>query len=183
MRRYTPLLLLSIALAAPPLQAQGPDSAAPQPAASTTPPADSAAADSPRAGAPKADSPRAAAARVDTPRAGSRRLEATAFERRWYSAIAVYLVMLLIGFSTLFFYLAFRQVIRGDGFSVESHWGGFGGGLGGWRVSTPLVCLLAGLALLLMVTMLSSNLLRLPVASEETAKTAPADSARRAATP
>lgn len=30
----------------------------------------------------------------------------------------------------------------GDGVGVESHWGGIGGGVGGWRVTTPLIFLL-----------------------------------------
>ncbi len=31
-----------------------------------------------------------------------------------------------------------RALGRGDAVSVESHWGGFAGGLGGWRFSRPL---------------------------------------------
>jgi hypothetical protein len=39
-----------------------------------------------------------------------------------------------------------RSLEHGDGFAVESHWGGLGGGLGGWRVSRPLMFLIGALA-------------------------------------
>lgn len=42
----------------------------------------------------------------------------------------------------------FRALSQGDRFEIESHWGGLGGGLGGWRVSKPLVFLLAVLAII-----------------------------------
>jgi hypothetical protein len=37
---------------------------------------------------------------------------------------------------------------RGESVSVESHWGGIGGGIGGWRLSTPLIYLSALVLLL-----------------------------------
>ncbi|MCG8460073.1 MAG: hypothetical protein MI919_27640, partial [Holophagales bacterium] len=46
-----------------------------------------------------------------------------------------------------------------EGFTVESHWGGLGGGVGGWRISEPLVAVLAGLLLsgLLVLTVLGTG--------------------------
>ena len=38
---------------------------------------------------------------------------------------------------------AFGSAIRnGDGVAIENHWGGLGGGIGGWRLSAPLIYLL-----------------------------------------
>jgi hypothetical protein len=31
-----------------------------------------------------------------------------------------------------------KSAERGETFGVESHWGGLGGGVGGWRISAPL---------------------------------------------
>lgn len=53
-------------------------------------------------------------------------------------------------FASLTFVFARRlldEVQQGDTPSFESHWGGFGGGLGGWRLSPSLVFLLVVLAL------------------------------------
>ena len=46
----------------------------------------------------------------------------------------------------------FVAVRRGEGFEIESHWGGLGGGLGGWRVSAPLVYLFGVVAVLALGT-------------------------------
>jgi hypothetical protein len=45
----------------------------------------------------------------------------------------------LLGLGTLTFLLLFiRAMERGDSPAFESHWGGIGGGIGGWRMSTSL---------------------------------------------
>jgi len=55
----------------------------------------------------------------------------------------------LIGLATLalamfWLLILFGQAVRrGNAIEVETHWGGFGGGLGRWRISAPLACLLA----------------------------------------
>src|SRR5713226_8852458 len=44
-----------------------------------------------------------------------------------------------------------RSLSRGETVSIESHWGGLGGGIGGWRLSTPLIYLL-GIVFILIVS-------------------------------
>src|SRR5262245_39996121 len=39
-----------------------------------------------------------------------------------------------------------RQIGRGDLPRLDSHWGGFGGGLGGWQISPSLMYLVASIA-------------------------------------
>lgn len=56
------------------------------------------------------------------------------------------LAMALLGTLTLLFALLFlRAVERGEPPLFESHWGGLGGGLGGWRISPALAYLVATL--------------------------------------
>lgn len=50
----------------------------------------------------------------------------------------------ILAVATLFFLFLFvRMVERGAPPQVESHWGGIGGGVGGWRISSSLTYLLA----------------------------------------
>jgi hypothetical protein len=61
----------------------------------------------------------------------------------------------LLGVCTLAFAGLFvRETWRGHSAEVESHWGGFGGGLGGWRVSPSLTYLVCALAFGTMVSVL-----------------------------
>lgn len=53
--------------------------------------------------------------------------------------IAALLLLLAIAFSLALFV----EISRGGSVAIESSWGGFGGGLGGWRLSAGLVYLLA----------------------------------------
>jgi hypothetical protein len=45
-----------------------------------------------------------------------------------------------------------RALKRGEGVAIESHWGGLGGGIGGFQLSTPLICLLGIIFLLAVVS-------------------------------
>ncbi|MCB9765067.1 MAG: hypothetical protein H6739_35160 [Alphaproteobacteria bacterium] len=55
-------------------------------------------------------------------------------------------VMLLLAAVTLWFLQLFGDsMTRGHWPTLESHWGGLGGGLGGWRISPSLVYLLGAL--------------------------------------
>jgi len=58
--------------------------------------------------------------------------------------IAGLLLLILIG-------ALIRSLTRGESVSIDSHWGGLGGGIAGWRLSAPLVYLL-GIAFLLTVS-------------------------------
>ena len=56
--------------------------------------------------------------------------------------------VLTLGFGVLFASVALvfsarliRSLDNGDYLGVESHWGGLGGGVGGWRISTPVIYL------------------------------------------
>lgn len=57
--------------------------------------------------------------------------------------IVIFLLLLLVAFG--------RSLSRGEGVAIESHWGGLGGGIGGFRLSTPLIYLLGILTLLLLM--------------------------------
>lgn len=57
-----------------------------------------------------------------------------------------FLVMLFGVLTALFAVIFFLSVIRGDAPLVETHWGGIGGSLGGWRLSKSLVYFLGALA-------------------------------------
>jgi hypothetical protein len=59
---------------------------------------------------------------------------------------AAYLVLLIL-FLTLSFILFVHGMESEERLSIESNWGGLGGGLGGWRVSSSLVFLLTTAAL------------------------------------
>ena len=60
--------------------------------------------------------------------------------------VGLLLVSLLVG-SLLLLFLALRETARGRPPSLETSWGGFGGGLGGWHLSPALTYLLAALFL------------------------------------
>lgn len=61
------------------------------------------------------------------------------------AAVPAGLVALFASLAILFALETFRSLEAGEGFAVESHWGGLGGGLGGWRISRPLIFLTAAL--------------------------------------
>jgi len=49
------------------------------------------------------------------------------------------LAILVLGLLAVILLIAFiRALGRGDSLAIESHWGGFAGGLGGWRISRAL---------------------------------------------
>lgn len=52
-------------------------------------------------------------------------------------------------------FYALEAIRRGEGLSVESHWGGLGGGLGGWRASTAAVLVFLLLVMLSVTAALS----------------------------
>lgn len=53
----------------------------------------------------------------------------------------------LMGAITIWFVLLFRGAMRNEAWpAVETHWGGLGGGLGGWRVAPAFVYLVGALA-------------------------------------
>jgi hypothetical protein len=58
---------------------------------------------------------------------------------RWAAAAILFLL-------ALWFLWGFMQTVRDDPPRIESHWGGFGGGLGGWRMSPSLAYLLGAIA-------------------------------------
>jgi hypothetical protein len=57
-------------------------------------------------------------------------------------------VLLLLGLTAGLFLWRFSEAVKeGDRPRLESHWGGFGGGLGGWEISSSLAYLLVAAAL------------------------------------
>jgi hypothetical protein len=71
--------------------------------------------------------------------------------------VAAAMVLLVIG--VVFATKRFIDADRGQPFGVESHWGGLGGGLGGWRVSPQVIYLVVALAFAGMLTALASRTL------------------------
>lgn len=56
-------------------------------------------------------------------------------------------VMLFLACMSLLFVWKLLSELRvGERLSIESHWGGFGNGLGGWRLSSSLVYLVAAIS-------------------------------------
>jgi hypothetical protein len=55
------------------------------------------------------------------------------------------LLALFVSLTIAFVFEAVRSLEQGDGFAIDSHWGGLGGGLGGWQVSRPLMFLISAL--------------------------------------
>ena len=58
---------------------------------------------------------------------------------RWIGALVLLVVMLVL-------LREFVRTVREDPPSVDTHWGGIGGGLGGWRISPSLAYLIAIIA-------------------------------------
>ncbi len=54
----------------------------------------------------------------------------------WFGVVEFVVAGLAVALSLLFYQ---RAVMRDEALSATSHWGGLGGGIGGWRVSTALV--------------------------------------------
>lgn len=55
------------------------------------------------------------------------------------------LLSLLLGASLALFLFFLTAMAQGSSVGIESSWGGFGGGLGGWRISSALAFLLGAL--------------------------------------
>ena len=57
----------------------------------------------------------------------------------------IMLVLILASIAAFFTALLFINIRNGHPIEIRSHWGGLGGGIGGWRISLPLICLLAAI--------------------------------------
>jgi len=155
MRHSAVLLLLLIApapvLAQPEPGGGGP--ARPTTVAKTGAPAEiRAAAPSDRQGATREQ-----AARTDSLAAAES--VAASWRRRVEAALGGAVVVLLAAGSIAFIVAAAWRLRRGEEFEVTSHWGGFGGGLGGWRISPPLMLLATGLAMAAMLSLVTASML------------------------
>lgn len=64
-----------------------------------------------------------------------------------------------------------RSLSRGEAVSVESHWGGLGGGIVGWRLSAPLVYLLGIVVLLLICSAVAWRSFQLPLSNQQQSST------------
>jgi len=96
--------------------------------------------------------------------------------------VIAFLGLFVLGGGALLFVHAFTvQIKAGNPVGIESHWGGLGGGLGGWRVSNALSCLIgclvfAGAFSALAFKLLDHDLPSQPVATQAPAETAGAQS-------
>jgi hypothetical protein len=141
--RHLFLVLLSLALLAAPTRA---DTAA-QISDTAQTPTDTAAPAQPAApGTSAAGSADSGSARADTSTVrSSRRIEEW---RTLTGDFALVALAVLVSVLLVRVVLALAREIReGNPPGVESHWGGFGGGMGGWRLSPALSYLFATLVL------------------------------------
>lgn len=69
--------------------------------------------------------------------------------------------------TVVFVGLLFLYIREGQAVELRSHWGGLGGSVAGWRLSMPLVCLVAALAFGALATIV--NLRPLPGAADASA--------------
>ena len=73
-------------------------------------------------------------------------------------ALLVMVLLLLVYAGVLLF--AFAKAVRAGGrISVQSQWGGFGSGMGGWRMSSALSALVGAFVVLLFAAYLAGSLL------------------------
>lgn len=93
-------------------------------------------------------------------------------------------VLLALGALACIFVAGFiAAIVRGDVPRLESDLGGFGGGLGGWQVSTSLAFLLGAVALSLCVTVLAWNWMSPAAPSDKAAPSGPEATEHPATTP
>jgi hypothetical protein len=64
---------------------------------------------------------------------------------RWARYIFVGGTIALAAFAGTFIVMLIRGLSRGYSPEIASHWGGFGGGVGGWRISPTIVYLIGAL--------------------------------------
>lgn len=57
--------------------------------------------------------------------------------------LALGMSVLFAGITIVFLARFIRSLESGEPLGIESHWGGLGGGVGGWRISRPIVYLLS----------------------------------------
>jgi hypothetical protein len=99
---------------------------------------------------------------------------AAAVDPQWWATllIATAAGVLLLGTAAAF-YRMYQELNRGDSPRLEHHWGGLGGGLGGWRVSPSLAYLLLTVALASLLTLIvTRGADRLDRLAEQRARTA-----------
>jgi hypothetical protein len=76
----------------------------------------------------------------------------------WLRMLAFVLVVgVVAAITVILFFLFVGEMRKGSETGIETHWGGFGGGLGGWSISRPLVYLLAALAFGCLLAVLSAE--------------------------
>lgn len=73
----------------------------------------------------------------------------------WIAAVGV---LFLGGILTWFVRLFIREIERGRPIQIETHWGGLGGGFGGWRISPSLTYFLAALLFGLLLAMVITSM-------------------------
>ena len=69
-------------------------------------------------------------------------------------------VLVLIIYAGFLLFVFARAVSAGERIAVQSQWGGFGSGVGGWRMSTSLSALVGAFVVLLFAAYLAGSLLR-----------------------
>jgi hypothetical protein len=93
------------------------------------------------------------------------------------------MVMTGLAFGAIaFFVLTLVELIRERRVGVESHWGGFGGGLGGWQASPALLYFVGTILLAGMLTSLAYRSLPGPPEKNET-QASSTDAAKKEQTP
>jgi hypothetical protein len=70
-------------------------------------------------------------------------------------------------------YLLGMFIRRGSDFGVETHWGGFGGGLGGWTISPALIALVSSVAFATLTVVLAHKFADFAVSTPASSPAAP----------
>jgi|WetSurMetagenome_2_1015567.scaffolds.fasta_scaffold1048620_1 hypothetical protein len=87
------------------------------------------------------------------------------------------LIYALGGVTAILLGLFIFLLIRGQSVSLDTHWGGLGGGLGGWRVSPALAALLGAIAFASLCVLLAVVSQQNELALELSKRSAPAKDA------
>jgi hypothetical protein len=75
---------------------------------------------------------------------------------------AIFLVLLILSTGSCFVLFLYNLEFGGGRLEIASHWGGLGGGLGGWRVSKSLTYLIATTGLVVLLATVISHQVEMP---------------------
>jgi hypothetical protein len=154
MKRFGLILVAALVCVAS-AHAQQASPPTPQPATPTAQPAAPAA----QPATPATVQPASAAPAAAVPGPSANDLQQQAAKAK-FDEITRYVLLGVLGLLAFFggclLWVFIRATHTGDRVAVLSHWGGFGNGLGGWRLSTSLAALIGAVMVLALAIILAS---------------------------